>query len=434
MSRLLQFISSILLSLLLSNKTYGISFNTNGCGTSKGCFRSPETCTTSENCDFLITYAATNSGTVEFELSGNENWIAVGFSDNQEMAETDILMCVSDESEKQDGHYYANSQQTPEQTVPTPSSAVNISAREFVDNRMKCRVSRVINPGLTNFKDLNSSLFLLAAYGPLGADGGISQHNLRRSSSERVRVLETRQVNNDRPIDAKVLAHGILMTLAWTLFAFVGLFTARYMRQVWQPTKIWGKDAWFTVHRVLMTTTVLLTVTGTILIFVEVKGWSSGAGAHPICGMIAIILAVIQPIMAALRPSPNAPKREIFNWSHRIVGTVALVMAVVSIYLGLDQNQVGLGKQGLYAVIAFYIGEFLVFVFEFYLILSKRNKEKRTMTGDIPMQSSGVETQQQQQPDMSPQEAMIRTMMFVFVILVGFSVSLTIIILLVSKE
>ncbi|XP_044172751.1 DOMON domain-containing protein FRRS1L-like [Acropora millepora] len=118
MSRLLQFISSILLSLLLSNKTYGISFNTNGCGTSKGCFRSPETCTTSENCDFLITYAAMNSGTVEFELSGNENWIAVGFSDNQEMAETDILMCVSDESEKQDGHYYANSQQTPEQTLP----------------------------------------------------------------------------------------------------------------------------------------------------------------------------------------------------------------------------------------------------------------------------------------------------------------------------
>ena len=30
------------------------------------------------------------------------------------------------------------------------------------------RVSRLINPGLSNFKDLNSSLFLLAAYGPLG--------------------------------------------------------------------------------------------------------------------------------------------------------------------------------------------------------------------------------------------------------------------------
>ena len=58
-----------------------------------------------------------------------------------------------------------------------------------------------------------------------------------------------------------------------------------------------------------------------------------------------------------------------------------ICFVVVSIYLGLNQNKIGLGKQGLYAVIAFYIGEFLVFVFEFYLILSKRNKEKRTMTG-----------------------------------------------------
>lgn len=42
----------------------------------------------------------------------------------------------------------------------------------------------------------------------LGADGGIRQHTLRRSSSETVRVQEARQVNNDRSLDAKVLAHG----------------------------------------------------------------------------------------------------------------------------------------------------------------------------------------------------------------------------------
>ena len=40
---------------------------------------------------------------------------------------------------------------------------------------------------------------------------------------------------------------GILMTLAWPLFAFVGLFTARYMRQVWEPRKLLGEKAWFTV-------------------------------------------------------------------------------------------------------------------------------------------------------------------------------------------
>ena len=37
------------------------------------------------------------------------------------------------------------------------------------------------------------------------------------------------------------------MTLAWILFAFVGLFTARYMREVWEPTQLLGTKAWFAV-------------------------------------------------------------------------------------------------------------------------------------------------------------------------------------------
>ena len=41
-----------------------------------------------------------------------------------------------------------------------------------------------------------------------------------------------------------------MMTLAWVLFAFVGLFTARYMREVWEPRQLLGEKAWFTVSRV----------------------------------------------------------------------------------------------------------------------------------------------------------------------------------------
>ena len=53
--------------------------------------------------------------------------------------------------------------------------------------------------------------------------------------------------------------------------------------------------------------------------------------------------------------------------------------AVVSIYFGLNTNQVGLGDKGLWPVITFYIAEFLVFLFEVYLIISKRNREKRSV-------------------------------------------------------
>ncbi|XP_074610974.1 uncharacterized protein LOC141865549 [Acropora palmata] len=120
------------------------------------------------------------------------------------MPDTGILMCVSDAS--LDGHYYANSRQTPQRTRTTPS-AVSILLRAFENNRMKCRVSRVINPGLTNFKVLNRSLFLLAAYGPLGADGGVSQHTLRRSSSERLRLAEAGRANDDVSTAAPGLTH-----------------------------------------------------------------------------------------------------------------------------------------------------------------------------------------------------------------------------------
>ncbi|XP_068710340.1 putative ferric-chelate reductase 1 isoform X7 [Montipora foliosa] len=394
MSHVFKLFSSIVLLFQFSSKSHGLTFTTDDCNNGRGCFFSPDSCTTSENCDFLITFKATNSTTVLFELSGVGDWVAVGFSDNQLMADTDLLMCVRGDGSRS-GHYYASSTATPQQTTPTPS-AITVIEQAFENGRTKCRISREINPGLTNFKDLTMELFLIGGYGPL--------------------------------------QDGMLMAIAWTMFAFVGLFTAFCMREVWEPTEIFGKKAWFTVHWLLMTTTVSLTIAGTIVIFVHVGGWSSGAGAHPIWGIIAISLGVIQPIMAASRPAPGAPNssREIFNWTHILVGIVALDMAVVTIHLGLDLNQVGLGKPGLYAVIIFSIGVFLILVFEFYIIMSKWIKLKKTNTRDIPMHPPGYETRQQ--PEMAPKEAMLRKMMFAFVTLLGFSVTLTIILLLALRD
>lgn len=58
--------------------------------------------------------------------------------------------------------------------------------------------------------------------------------------------------------------------------------------------------------------------------------------------------------------------------------TFTFFFTVVTIYLGLCLYDEDVGKRGLYAVIAFYVGELCVLLFELYLILSKRNKEKRT--------------------------------------------------------
>ena len=47
-------------------------------------------------------------------------------------------------------------------------------------------------------------------------------------------------------------------------------------------------------------------------------------------------LAIANPIMAAFRPAPDSSRRIIFNWAHRIVGIVSLIMAFVNICSGID--------------------------------------------------------------------------------------------------
>ena len=77
---------------------------------------------------------------------------------------------------------------------------------------------------------------------------------------------------------------------------------------------------------------------GVVLIFVE-KGVKPLAieriktNAHSIIGLFASILVFIQPFMAFMRPSPESPKRKIFNFSHNFVGLSALILAMTAILL-----------------------------------------------------------------------------------------------------
>jgi hypothetical protein len=68
-----------------------------------------------------------------------------------------------------------------------------------------------------------------------------------------------------------------------------------------------GKDLWFFLHAFHMSLAVLFTVIGAVIIFVD-KGFfpyseeEIAKNFHPAMGMATIVLAIIQPIMGALRP------------------------------------------------------------------------------------------------------------------------------------
>ncbi|KAK7508097.1 hypothetical protein BaRGS_00000336, partial [Batillaria attramentaria] len=133
-----------------------------------------------------------------------------------------------------------------------------------------------------------------------------------------------------------VKMHGSVMMVAWVMLTSVGIIIARYFKGLLPESSLLGQKIWFQIHRTSMVLVVLLTVAGFVVIFVELGGYR-------------------QPILALFRPHPGTPRRPIFNWVHRTVGTGCHVVAVVTLFFGLKLKKAAASHQMLYV-----LGGFLV--------------------------------------------------------------------------
>ena len=134
-----------------------------------------------------------------------------------------------------------------------------------------------------------------------------------------------------------------------------------------------------------MTATWLLTIIAVILIFIEkktepLKISSIKTNAHGLVGLIASILAFIQPFMAFFRPGPNSSKRKIFNYSHLSVGKAAMILSVTAIILITQLKSVKLDHDSaLYVAIAFaafYVSFHIILTLISYIVKEKTVKNK----------------------------------------------------------
>lgn len=130
------------------------------------------------------------------------------------------------------------------------------------------------------------------------------------------------------------------------VFASFGMLMPRYCKSAWPNTTWAGKKIWFQIHQPCMIITLLLTAVGFILIFVAAEDYAGDlpapTSAHPPLGIIVMALVLINPIMAIFRCEPNDKNRPLFNIFHFIVGLLAHLSAVVTIFLGLYMAQLGL--------------------------------------------------------------------------------------------
>ena len=154
---------------------------------------------------------------------------------------------------------------------------------------------------------------------------------------------------------------------------------------------IFGADRWFQAHRLFMVSTVIFSVAGLIVIIVQVKFAPFSTldiNAHPAIGLVCVVLAFLQPIMAAFRPHPGDDGRKIFNWAHWGVGNAAHAFGICAIFLVGDLAAAKLTNVGWWSWVLLAFVIFHVLTHVIYSLLWAKNERSPQKVTDHQMSGS----------------------------------------------
>ncbi|KAM4623659.1 putative ferric-chelate reductase 1 [Polymixia lowei] len=361
-------------------------FSSEGCGQSKSCLLDPPGCDPVDpHCFFLsMTTEGPDKKSVLFELSGPaEGYVAFALSLDTWMGDDDVYMCVKDGDTVSVNAAFVTGRTDPEDQSQDSLSSVSWRIAEGV---IQCKFSRLIT--LSDQEPhrfgLDQEYFLFLANGH-AEYGEVWKHTRQPLiSTHRKRITGPPEVLRGSRGPVIMKFHGALMLLAWMLTGSVGTFIASYYKPDWPNQTLFGQKVWFQIHRWLMVLTVGLTVVAFCLPFIYRGGWSKHAGVHPYLGCCVLVLALIQPIMAAFRPAPDSHRRYIFNWAHWGLGSVTEIMAVAAMFLGMRQSSLLLPLPSAMFVLIGYVG-WLAF-FRLLLSLHKHGYIKKPIVSDDDQQ------------------------------------------------
>ncbi|XP_072130712.1 putative ferric-chelate reductase 1 isoform X2 [Mobula birostris] len=310
------------------------AISSEGCGTTKFCFSNPSQCNpaTDPNCYFMSSTPLGNQG-LRFEMKGKASgYISIGFSDDKIMGDDDIYICGINSTGQIDvQRAYSTGRTRPSSRPLREVGGISVANKNGI---IQCSfVTRSVTS--TAQRAANNTYYLFFAYGT-SSGGRINKHQdspFISMEKVNVAVAQSASGNNDAPVLIKT--HGALMLIAWMTTGSIGILIAQYFKCIGNTKKIFGKDLWFQLHWPLMTLTVVLTIIGFVLAFVQVKGWSHGAGSHPVLGCVVMGLALIQPTAAIFRPPPDHKRRWIFKYFHSAVAFAIRPIAVATLFLGI---------------------------------------------------------------------------------------------------
>uniref|UniRef100_A0A8C2K5Z9 Wu:fj05g07 n=1 Tax=Cyprinus carpio TaxID=7962 RepID=A0A8C2K5Z9_CYPCA len=306
------------------------------CGKTKVCFSQPSNCdpTANTGCYFMAVQTSSNQSEMRIEMFGQaDGYVAIGFSDDQEMGNDDIYICGKDSSGNLEVQHAISTGKTAP-TILSLGNVTDIKTTLMNGNTINCSFTSRNVISTRSRATSTSEYYLMIAAGPSNGQGNIQIHTNKYVSSTKANLQDPSQVvTSAEEFPAIVKAHGCLMLISWMTTGSIGMLIARYLKGVAKDHGCCGKDFWFMAHVSLMALSVTATAIAFILVFSYAQDWSGGA--HPVLGCLVMILSLIQPIVAAFRCEPNDERRFVFNWAHSFIALAIKGLAVAAIFTGL---------------------------------------------------------------------------------------------------
>lgn len=335
------------------------------CGSTKGCYTD-----CAQSCTFEVAWEDKGTAvtfTIRYDLeSKTDVWAAIGISQDMKMGSDNVVEC----------HYESGtviakrSQNTGKMNIAAEQTGFQQTQGSVADGVLTCGFD--LQKSAIN---LDADSYLFFANGPIFPKqiNGKSMHSHIPKISPSMVDFQSAQVIGGTAIQLLIKVHGLLMISAWIAFASIGVVLARYYKPMWAERKLLGEKVWFQIHRTLMILTLLFVLSAFVVIFVHAEGWSQFSDdeeykkAHPYLGVIVTALTFINPLMALFRPHPDDQYRFVFNWAHWFVGTVARILAVITIFIGVTLSEAGAPEYVIYILAAYVAYQlFIELVMEFH--------------------------------------------------------------------
>jgi len=363
---------------------------TDGCGKVKGCYRNPPSCR-EETCDVVATWRETDNGKrIEFELSADsDGWVALGLSGDKKMGNDDVMECVWNKTKQAVDVRLSENRGKSNRVLPGIQHELSQIEWSHSKGRIRCQFIRLKRGNI-----FERYSHLLLAKGKVTDNGVKQRHSLETNkypyvSPTTVQVPSSKADLSGTARYPLVKAHGCLMLIGWMMCASTALILSKYYKRMWPNRKLCGAPVWLAVHRALMLTALVCTVIAFILIFIHVGGYSQMPDypdkAHPPLGICVTILVILNPILSIFRCGPDTTPpqkpskyRPIYNWFHWLFGTVAYVLQMPAIFIGLSLHKAFVPSWATWVITAFVLFHLIIeLLLEIHGCLNARKQQRR---------------------------------------------------------